>query len=428
MHTRRRGLMTGLGLGLGTTLLLLQISPSAAAGDPERATGPEAAALADRYKLTPLEAQRRLRDLPAVDRFIQSLQESDAVSTAAYDMATHSIKIYSTAPESLQFEGAPVATSVHRAAASRQEMSERRDAAASALLESKPFPRSGEVSLRSDANSGQVLADYAPGASEEQLERAERFAEHNPWLVVVRDSQETLAHAACDVTKCDPPLRAGIATKGYTATVDRCTSGFLANSTVDGKLYMLNAAHCSNGVTSEFVWSMRFSNSEVHRIGKRWNGVYSGDVDAQIIDVENPYGWNAQPYFYFSSGYTVNPTAQVNGRFSNSSFYVGMPLCKTGAISGTTCGNVIQLDAVISDGAGHSVNNQVVTDGCAQPGDSGGPVYRYDSINGYRTAAGVLTGSHSSGTCSTPRTAFTRIASAETALRVAVDTTYNNYV
>ncbi|WP_167500103.1 S1 family peptidase [Streptomyces malaysiensis] len=78
--------------------------------------------------------------------------------------------------------------------------------------------------------------------------------------------------------------------------------------------------------------------------------------------------------------------------------YVGQQVCRRGATTGVRCGQVIALNATVNYGGGDVVSGLIQTNICAEPGDSGGPLYAGDKI------IGILSGG--SGDCATGGTTF----------------------
>jgi streptogrisin C len=176
---------------------------------------------------------------------------------------------------------------------------------------------------------------------------------------------------------CDPPLRGGVmmytrnASGGYDP---QCTVGFNAKSTVDGKWYVLTAGHCGSPGTTFYVYQRR--TLQWHVLGHMhrciWGGdprcVYSGDDDEGIITIDNVPGWNPEPWVYVhawtgaNDHTTENPGYPIYGTGGSR---LGMRVCTSGAIKGTSCGNVERL------GGGSLAQ----VDLCADHGDSGAPIF-----------------------------------------------------
>ncbi|MEE3921792.1 S1 family peptidase [Micromonospora sp. BRA006-A] len=80
--------------------------------------------------------------------------------------------------------------------------------------------------------------------------------------------------------------------------------------------------------------------------------------------------------------------------------YVGQAVCRSGATTGVRCGTVTGLNATVNYAEG-SVTGLIRTNICAEPGDSGGPLY----VAATGTVIGVLSGG--SGNCTSGGTATT---------------------
>ena len=192
---------------------------------------------------------------------------------------------------------------------------------------------------------------------------------------------------------------------------------------VDGKIYLLTAAHCQNGVYNSTKWTHEFSLDGIsHVIGARWSGAFGGETDAQIISLDNLFGWKPSNTILYtdtrdSNGVILRPGVDnfaITSRYGPNDFGQGITLCKTGARTDTSCGSTTGERTQYSDG-GHTAYDQIVTNLCARGGDSGGPIFS-ESL---RRAAGVLVAGNER--CdSDGRTLFTKISSAEKSLNVQV--------
>lgn len=88
-----------------------------------------------------------------------------------------------------------------------------------------------------------------------------------------------------DDIECDPPLRGSVR---ILDGGDICTAGFVARSVSDDKPYVLTAGHCNDGAGD---WKTGFASGEDHIIGAFHNSRYNLALDAGIIRVNNPSGW-----------------------------------------------------------------------------------------------------------------------------------------
>jgi streptogrisin C len=182
---------------------------------------------------------------------------------------------------------------------------------------------------------------------------------------------------------CDPPLRGGVmmylrnSQGGYDP---QCTVGFNAKSTVDGKWYVLTAGHCGAPGTTFYVYQRR--TGRFHVLGHMHNRVRAGDDDFGIITIDNVPGWDPRPWVYVHAwtgpvaGTTTNPSYPIYGTGGSK---LGMRVCVSGAIKGTSCGNV----EVLGGGSQARVNL------CATDGDSGAPIFSGQKAYGLLTGANI---------------------------------------
>lgn len=164
-----------------------------------------------------------------------------------------------------------------------------------------------------------------------------------------------------------------------------CTAGFYVRSQSDNKPYMLTAGHCR-----EAMWRSYKYATGPFDVGPTHNYYVGGVGDFSIIRINNPLGWGPQPWVMvfdtLGAGTTENHFYPIRSLNSNP---VGASVCKTGTTSKTTCGVILATGVTASLG-GSIVGNLARTDFCGSPGDSGGPVYRFNGANGL--VAGGSTG------------------------------------
>jgi hypothetical protein len=169
-------------------------------------------------------------------------------------------------------------------------------------------------------------------------------------------------------------------------TDSACTAGFMAQGrTTTTNRYVLTAGHCVERQEGGFgAWYARFANGGGHRLGTppRSYAVFDSRGDVAIIRVESPGtdGWNLRPWVYttsFSSPYKlVYPQDDyVIQRVARSAEILGEQVCKTGAISGTTCGELTGYGATFSWGGVTIRNLGRINGACTYAGDSGAPVF-----------------------------------------------------
>ncbi|WP_031066682.1 S1 family peptidase [Streptomyces sp. NRRL WC-3742] len=153
----------------------------------------------------------------------------------------------------------------------------------------------------------------------------------------------TIRHAPGRFT---PLLAAGNAIYGGSY---RCSLGF---NVVSGSThYFLTAGHCGNVAST---WYTDKAHSTL--IGATVNSSFPG-TDYALVRYDNAA-------VSHPGGFTSAPNA-----------YVGESVTRTGSTSGTHSGTVTGLNATVRYSGGGTVRGLIQTNVCAEPGDSGGPLY-----------------------------------------------------
>ncbi|MDR6326043.1 S1 family peptidase [Actinoplanes couchii] len=132
----------------------------------------------------------------------------------------------------------------------------------------------------------------------------------------------------------------------------RCSLGFNVRS--GSTNYFLTAGHCTNAGTT---WTNGSAT-----LGTRSGTSFPG----------NDYG---------IVRYTNTTIAKTGGFTSASTPAVGTAVTRRGSTTGTRTGSVTQLNATVNYSQG-SVSGLIRTTVCAEPGDSGGPLYRGSAAYG----------------------------------------------
>lgn len=154
----------------------------------------------------------------------------------------------------------------------------------------------------------------------------------------------------------------------------RCSLGFNVKNNA-GRDHFVTAGHCTN-------------------IGSSWSasgGAYIGPRTGTSFP-GNDYGIVRYDSSIVRSG---SVAGQDISRAANPT--VGQRACRRGSTTGTHCGSVTGLNATVNYAAG-SVYGMIRTNICAEPGDSGGPLYSGS------TALGITSGG--SGNCRSGGTTF----------------------
>ncbi len=161
------------------------------------------------------------------------------------------------------------------------------------------------------------------------------------------------------------------------ATSWRCSAGFNVRS--GSTYYFLTAGHCTDGAGNWYT-----NSSRTTLIGPTAGSSFPG----------NDYG-----LVRYSNTSLAHP-GTVGGVdiTSAANATVGMSVTRRGSTTGTHSGSVTGLNATVNYGGGDIVYGMIRTNVCAEPGDSGGPLY-----SGSR-AIGLTSGG--SGNCSSGGTTF----------------------
>ncbi|SDD23424.1 S1 family peptidase [Streptomyces prasinopilosus] len=164
--------------------------------------------------------------------------------------------------------------------------------------------------------------------------------------------------------------------EAITSSGARCSLGFNVRNSA-GTNFALTAGHCTSGRSS---WS----------IGTAVPGqTVFPTYDHGVIQHSNPAASDGRVYLY-------------NGTYRDiinaGSPTVGTRIERSGSTTGYRTGSVTGLNATVNYGNGQLVYNTIQTSACAEPGDSGGPLFAGN------TAYGLLSGG--SGNCTTGGTTF----------------------
>ncbi|MFD7443176.1 S1 family peptidase [Streptomyces sp. NPDC059909] len=161
------------------------------------------------------------------------------------------------------------------------------------------------------------------------------------------------------------------------ATSWRCSLGFNVRSGTT--YYFLTAGHCTDGAGT---W---YSNSSRTTVLGPTAGSSFPTNDYGIVR-------------YTNTSITKSGTVGSQDITSAGNPTVGQSACRRGSTTGTHCGSVTGLNATVNYGGGDIVYGMIRTNICAEPGDSGGPLYSGSK------ALGLTSGG--SGNCSSGGTTF----------------------
>ncbi|GGR28796.1 serine protease [Streptomyces cinereoruber] len=158
----------------------------------------------------------------------------------------------------------------------------------------------------------------------------------------------------------------------------RCSLGFNVRDSA-GTSYFLTAGHCTDGART---WYANSAKTTV--LGTTAGSSFPG----------NDYGLVR----YTNSSIAKPGTVGSVDITSAGNATVGLSVTRRGSTTGIHSGSVTGLNATVNYGGGDIVSGLIRTNVCAEPGDSGGPLY-----SGSR-AIGLTSGG--SGNCSSGGTTF----------------------
>jgi streptogrisin B len=166
----------------------------------------------------------------------------------------------------------------------------------------------------------------------------------------------------------------------------RCSLGF--NVVQASTYYFLTAGHCG-------------------KVAKTW---YTNSSHTTLIGPTIDYSFPGNDYALVRYD---NPSLSHPGGFTAANAVVGESVKRTGSTTGTHSGRVTALNVTVRYQGGGTVSGMLQTTVCAEPGDSGGPLY-----DGTK-ALGITSGG--SGDCTSGGTTFYQpVPEAANAYRVTV--------
>ncbi|MEU6377171.1 S1 family peptidase [Streptomyces sp. NPDC046909] len=157
----------------------------------------------------------------------------------------------------------------------------------------------------------------------------------------------------------------------------RCSAGVNVQS--GSTYYFVTAGHCTDGATTWYT-----SSAMTTVIGATTATSFPSD-DFGVVRYTN----SAVPHPGTIGSVDITGTATA---------YVGQSVCRRGATTGVHCGRVTAVNATVNYGSGDIVYGLIQTNICAEPGDSGGPLYAGDKV------IGILSGG--SGNCTVGGTTY----------------------
>ncbi|WP_020519319.1 S1 family peptidase [Catelliglobosispora koreensis] len=219
----------------------------------------------------------------------------------------------------------------------------------------------GGSTLRIDHAAGKVVATLGAQPSEEFLSLAAAHPGRVSWHIGSGVRPLITARGGWGLTN---PFAAP------------CTAGF-AMKAVNGFNYIVTAGHCvADGMGTQW-------NLAGYLLGPgHFHSFPGNDYGVIMVAYNSPVTTHPTLINYNGSGVRVLGTNTPT---------IGQRLCKSGNVSGVTCGTVLALDVTVTYHTGEVVNGLIETAICASPGDSGSPLFR-DPGDRRLIGMGVLSG------------------------------------
>ena len=232
----------------------------------------------------------------------------------------------------------------------------------------------GLVALARVSSRNAIEIEVASGASAAQRARVDSAAAAAPVGVVVTEvAGPTLGdeEQRCVFPNCDLPLRGGVLILGLTGRL--CTSGFLARSRSDQRLFMMTAAHCmTDGNTG---WVILSPSGLRIGIGINHSVTTPNEGDVGLIAIAERILGDVRPWVFVTKSKTAgavqttrNPHYPITGSSRNRE---GDWVCFNGATSGARCGKAQKVNQIFN-----GRKNMVRVALCTNDGDSGSPFFK----------------------------------------------------
>ncbi len=246
----------------------------------------------------------------------------------------------------------------------------------------------GLIQTSLDPRSNAVLVNWAEGLGDNGLallQKEAAVADVDVKLVRLPQTSLGAVPAACGElygwAACDPPLRGGVEI-GEDGFITDCTAGFKATGRTNSNRYVVSAGHCALlGGSNVQYWMSKDSKDIERYLGYTEQAQWGKGTDLLKINANGTY-WDVSPWpsqiveWGTSGGLPKDPAHAIS---SEGSSFVGQYACHSGAVTGSTCGNVTQVNVSVSGKYGsesYTVNHMAkLSPVCSSQGDSGGPVY-----------------------------------------------------
>lgn len=315
------------------------------------------------YDLSPAQAERTLDRQEAAQKATDTLRSrlGDRLVGAVVDEATGALTVR------VADRGAATVAASVGVAARVDPAAARLDAAQRSLTRVVDALGADGVSVSRDIAGGTLVLQVPAG-------------DLPPRLAALVDRADSLP-VEVRVERTDGPVETLALYGGEDILLNgnqgRCSAGFNLRS--GSAYYLLTAGHCRGD-----TW---FDDGVP--IGTTVVESFPGD-DYKLIRIDNVGAVNPQGTVLYNGGtYNVSSAGQPP---------VGSTVCRTGSTTGTRCGSIQAYNATVRYAEG-SVGELIRTNVCAEPGDSGGPLFAANGV-----AVGITSGG--SGNCRFGGTTF----------------------
>jgi hypothetical protein len=239
-----------------------------------------------------------------------------------------------------------------------------------------------------DTSVNSVVVEFASDAPAEGKAAIRAAATSDPAPVrIVETSPDSFDEeaAACvwgEWRVCDPPFHGGVEIDRWTSPkeVEVCTAGFAMTGNQFANKFVLSAGHC---LEHSGPWVSHTANFYENELGNTEAFYFAGgNADAGLIRVKDTNWWVQNwawrghivvwgaPPRPWEVAYSSWPIA------GSQSSFVGEFVCHNGSTTGSSCGDVQQLNVKTTYEGSKSLNHMTKVSGiCGNKGDSGGPVW-----------------------------------------------------
>jgi hypothetical protein len=192
---------------------------------------------------------------------------------------------------------------------------------------------------------------------------------------------------------CTKPIAAGVLIAPVAKAEKYCTAGPLAilskPATLAAELetLLITAGHCLEPAENGKWFTAPHPAGEFTEFGPRIKFVNGLAGDFGDIEVTGANGWlqaGVTPALAQITNYQDNGLREARNVVGEAASVLGASFCKQGAKSGEQCGEITAVEQLVLFESGEHTDGLVITNACAEKGDSGGPYHTLPSGNSVR--------------------------------------------